>query len=322
MKILVLTGGQYWDGSHTYASTKTFISYDAETWLSLKPPAVAVSGTRPAVKPEGAYVPAGYYPSISSKTILRTNGITTEVVTDTTAYDARCAPSIIAVADDLLIFGGFLLPTTLFTDVWKSSDNGKTWLLQSTIAGMRTDYSLSYVSNEAIRLATGRLLAWDGTTSLWSSVDDGATWLVRNDALPFTTETRGPTQHLFALDGSSVLAIDVLTDGWTHNYISHDAGLNWSDLGYAPWILPTWTDSELSGFSLVRRSTGELIIIGGAFTWNGYNNDIWSSIDNGVTWSIVGSCPFLTLKEAALFEIEATLGSDELDEGGRRGRRR
>lgn len=174
-------------------------------------------------------------------------------------------------------------------DVWRSSDNGKTWVEQTASAEWE-----SRARPRAVALPDGSIVlvggindTWTALTDVWRSTDKGAHWIQMTAVAEWSARD---TQSVVSLpDGSIVLtggkdaSFYSLGDVWR----STDKGATWVEMtASAEWDIRSYHTS-------VSLSDGSIIVMGGysyvdlpSPPWylETYYKDVWRSTNNGATW--------------------------------------
>jgi PKD repeat protein len=180
-------------------------------------------------------------------------------------------------------------PPTSYADVWRSTDKGVTWSIQSSSPGWlaRSGHSCNILPDGSIILTGGAnevtiplTLSFNDT---WRSADKGATWSLQSPAPAWPARESHTSVAL--PDGSIVLmgGVDNKSVYYNDTWRSADKGATWSLVSaQAPWIA-RW------GHTSVVLPDGSIILMGGRDAAVTNYNDIWRSPDNGTTWSLVSA---------------------------------
>jgi PKD repeat protein len=171
-----------------------------------------------------------------------------------------------------------------YHDVWRSTDNGATWILINASAGWpgRSEHSTVVLPDGSIVLMGGIHESYSYLNDVWRSVDNGTTWTLMN-ASPGWSRRIGHSS--VALPDSSILLIggydgDEKNDTWR----SKDNGATWDLVTTeAPW-------SARHGHSCIVLPDESIILTGGGGSggWI-HTNDVWRSTDAGSTWVLVNA---------------------------------
>ena len=166
------------------------------------------------------------------------------------------------------------------TQIWRSSDNGNTWVqLPNAQFTYETGQKHSVVMNngDVVTMVSG-------TNAVYKSTNGGQSWslVCSNADLPMVNKTRRrfvlekmPNDELLFM-GGVVGTTTYLNDVW----ISRDGGATWSvQTNSAPWVGRTQFNSYVID--------NEVYIVGGFSGTDPRRNDIWKSADLGATWEVV-----------------------------------
>ena len=187
---------------------------------------------------------------------------------------------------DVLVMGGAVRFGVLLNDVWRSSDDGATWVRVCGAAGWskRSQFSALVLPNGDV-LVMGGLLE-DGATSLndvWRSSDGGATWTEVCHEAPWDARARHASVVL--ADGKVVVMggtddhYDKRNDVWS----STDCGATWTRVReHAGWSMRT-------AFAAVSLPNGDIVVMGGWDDRSMRCSDVVKSSDGGATWTNVCS---------------------------------
>ena len=199
-------------------------------------------------------------------------------------YDARWASaSGIDSVGNIYVIGGVLNTGSYyqrFNDVWRSSDDGVTW---SSVAtgnrfAIRESVCLLIDSEDNLYLIGGE----DAGTyygDVWMSSDSGVTWLsVAQGTLFDARAAHGclvdADDNLYILGGQYNRGNSAYNDVWK----SSNSGVTWTQINIA-----SASFSSRFSFAAVIDSNGYMYAIGGLNSGS-LNNDVWRSVDGGVTW--------------------------------------
>jgi len=212
------------------------------------------------------------------------NGVSWVQQTAAAGWSVRSGASVVALSDDTIIimggdnYGDDNGHSGRRCDVWKSTDKGVNWTLQtaSTDWGYRAYMGCVVTSTDAIIITSGIGDGMDRYNDVWTSTNQGVSWTRTVEHGGWATRS----QHCMVIlpDGSLVImggdctTIGLLNDVWR----SINGGLTWTQMTeHAGW----W-DRRL--FAAVALSNGNIIIMGGLdFSYN----DVWVSTDNGANWT-------------------------------------
>jgi len=200
--------------------------------------------------------------------------------------------------DSLVIMGGEGTNTgELENDVWRSTDHGKNWDLQTASAPWKARSGLASVvlpgpiivmmGGCTLKSASSETLAND----VWSSVDNGVSWQIMNygtwparssHTSVVTPGKDRPEQKNIVLMGGYISTGNGgdVTDSAV--WLSQDYGKTWSEVNSSAW--PGRAD-----FTSVVMRDNSIIVMGGHALNAGaddYLNDVWKSNDDGKTWHL------------------------------------
>jgi len=199
------------------------------------------------------------------------------------AWSARLFPTAVILSNGhIILMGGF--DFNLLNDVWKSVNGGATWTQQTASAGWSPRFMHRSVvtSDNTIVVMGGITNTASGICSneVWYSTDEGVTWY--QCASPGWS-ARGGHQVSVLSTGEIVLTggCDYTTAPRTCNnevWLSDDKGASWQcQSGGAEWHV---RERHLS----VARHDGSIFVLGGYYYPGYYHNDVWKSVDKGITW--------------------------------------
>jgi len=192
--------------------------------------------------------------------------------------------SIFTSDGSILVLGG-VNSSAYLNDVWISDDYGSSWTLQTPLPNSRWTPRWGLTSVEvsgAIIVIGGVDLDSGDRVDVWRSYNKGQSWspvtynpgwIARSN---FASVSVGG--KIILMGGYSGIVGD-LNDVWT----SDDGGATWSCISsgtITPWGIR-------NGFGCVVIS-GNIILLGGQHGVVGYN-DVWQSIDSGITWTCLTS---------------------------------
>jgi PGF-pre-PGF domain-containing protein len=249
--------------------------------------------------PDGSIVLMGGSVKESNKQIEKNdtwrstdNGITWVQQNASSGWLARVNPSCVAMPDNsIVIMGGFVGNYTFMKDVWRSTDNGTTWMLQTDNAAWPARYThTSVVMPDGSIILMG---GWDGSNYLnevWRSTDSGATWTLQTGGASWSR--RSEHTSVAMPDGSIVLiggrGSQNDPDGSTKDnaWRSIDNGVTWTEMNASIW----GPDVQYQWYNSVAMPDGSIVVLGGS-TYNAIgtggktSNAVWRSKDNGATWT-------------------------------------
>jgi len=165
--------------------------------------------------------------------------------------------------------------------VWRSTDNGATWMLVNASAGWsaRSAHSIVAMPDGSIVLMGGI----DGSgekNDTWRSTDYGATWTQMTGSAEWSA--RYSHTSVAMPDGSIVLmggrGYSLKNDVWR----STDNGATWTQMSaYAGW-------SGRAAHSTVAMPDGSIVLTGG-WAASREKNDTWRSTDGGNVWTLMNA---------------------------------
>jgi type II secretory pathway component GspD/PulD (secretin) len=134
--------------------------------------------------PDGSIVLTGGYGTIGGyrNDVWRStdNGATWIQVNASAGWSARLWHSSVAMPDgSIVLMGGTDSGGSRMNDVWRSTDNGATWIQVNASAGWsaRDSHSSVTMPDGSIVLMGGRTALSSGfMNDVWRSTDNGATW--------------------------------------------------------------------------------------------------------------------------------------------------
>ena len=174
--------------------------------------------------------------------------------------------------------GGSGSAQVIRNDVWRSTDNGATWIQMTAGAGWsaRSGHSSVVMPDGSIVLMGGQ----DGgfRNDVWRSTDNGATWIQMTAGAGWSA--RSGHSSVVMPDGSIVLMGGQGSTGYKNDvWRSIDNGATWIQMKPDDFI--GW--SARASHSSVVMPDGRIVLTGGQ-DGSGYRNDVWRSTDNGATW--------------------------------------
>lgn len=204
------------------------------------------------------------------------NGNNWTQLTTSAPFGLNMNSSSVVLSDDSIIHISGLFDIQRDSDlVWRSTDNGTTWVVLSNAAGWGTRYNHSCVAlpDDSIVMAGGY---GDNDEDVWFSPDGGASWGRQNSPWPARSDHAG-----VALDDGSILLMGGFVDefpGFASDvWRSTDKGESWTlAISSAGWI-------PRRGHTAEVLTDGSVIIMGGMSQW-AMLNDVWRSTDEGSSW--------------------------------------
>jgi PKD repeat protein len=171
-----------------------------------------------------------------------------------------------------------------FRDVWRSIDQGETWV-ETTPAATWSARN----SHASVALPDGSIVLMGGRNSggyesdVWRSTDGGATWTEMTNSAGWAARAH---HAAVALPDGSILLMGGYNDadyGTTLGDVWHstDRGATWTELtGAAEWPARNSATS-------VALPDGSILLLGGSNASHQELNDVWRSTDQGETWAQV-----------------------------------
>jgi hypothetical protein len=207
-------------------------------------------------------------------------GQTWEQQTANAAWSPRYKPAATVLSDgSIVIMAGQGTGNSYPVDVWRSTDQGKTWTLQTNQPQFLPRYGAT-----ALTLQDGSILLMAGATpwgfsnDIYKSFDQGKTW----KSYPPAWSAREGQSGTVLPDGSIVVSGGRRQTGgyYADVWISKDNGNSWIQQTANPRWLPRANHKVLS------LTDGSLLLMGGQMQVNSgmYSNDVWESTDQGQTW--------------------------------------
>ena len=197
-----------------------------------------------------------------------------------TEWSARVGRSIVKMPDGSIVLMGGQDITGLKNDVWRSTDNGASWTLQTAGAewSARRMTSSMTMPDGSIVLVGGQDIT-GLKNDVWRSTDNGASWILVTDNAPWSAR-RGPS-IIVMMDGSIILMGGADSTSYKNDvWRSMDRGASWTLVtNNAPW-------SERANQKSVAMPDGSIVLMGGSDS-SSYKNDVWRSTDNGSSWTPV-----------------------------------
>jgi uncharacterized repeat protein (TIGR01451 family) len=229
--------------------------------------------------PDGSIVLMGgrdYFTGYKNDTWRSTdNGTTWIQMNKSAGWAARDGHSSVAMPDGSIVLMGGVINGGLETnDIWRSMDNGTTWIQQTAGAGWtpREQHSSVIMADGSIVLMGGYNGGW--MNDVWCSKDIGATWTqLKSSGWPLRSDHSSvalPDGKIILMGGSAPTAQN---DTWQ----SSDKGATWTQLPTPGW-------PARYGHSSVTMPDGSIVLMGGCYDYGNLFNDTWRSTDNGETW--------------------------------------
>ncbi len=202
-------------------------------------------------------------------------------------WSARFYHSSVVMSDgSIIMMGGTDSPINILNDTWQSVDNGSTWALVNGSSGWS-----ARTSPTSVAMPDGSIVLMGGENDIgtyylndtWRSTDKGATWMQRTASAGWSA--RKGHSSVALPDGSIVLMggydhVNFYNDTWR----SVDNGSTWALMnGSSGW-------SGRDFHSSVALPDGSIVLMGGESGFSSdVKNDVWRSVNNGVTWTQVNA---------------------------------
>ncbi|MDO9324427.1 MAG: TIGR03768 family metallophosphoesterase [Methanoregula sp.] len=293
-------GWAWYFGDETYTQTWTRLSANAGWSFRI--------GQSGVVMPDGRIVLMGGFNNVTGLTNdvwqSTDNGATWTQVNASAGWAPRYDHSGLALADgSIVVMGGFigtsqgtsLLPSissvsrgfadgsSISNDVWRSTDNGVTWMKMTSNAGWSArSYQTSVVMPDGSIVLMGGAASAGLNNDVWRSTDEGATWTLVTASSGWSA--RSCPSSVVMSDGSIMLAggedsTGVKNDVWR----STDKGATWTQVNASAGWAPRY------GHSSVAMPDGSIVLMGGFDGLVTDMNDVWRSNDKGATWTQVNA---------------------------------
>ena len=233
-----------------------------------------------------------------------------EIAKTGTKFSARAFHSSAVLGNAIYVIGGNS-PVggvgNFLNDVWKSTDNGETWVDMSATGLLQIQTHSSVALDGALYVMGGAAAAAGLQNNVWKSTDGGKTW-----ANVATTQFNDRAYHssvvagsdIYTIGGSSSLTLGSLRDDvWK----SDNAGVTWNQV--------TTSGTRFSarfGHSSVGIDNA-IYVIGGSPGTSNRSDEVWKSENNGVNWAQVATG---TRFSARTFHSSVVLGKDIYVIGG------
>lgn len=166
-------------------------------------------------------------------------------------------------------------------DTWRSTDGGATWTKVNASSGWPArGYLTSVVLPDGNIVLTGGYGPSIYYNDTWLSKDEGSTWTMLNSSSGWSARfgqnsVATPDSEIILFGGYGYYNLD--NDVWR----SADEGKTWNLVNGSPGWSPRYSPA-----SVVTKS-GDILVMGGYDSGEHFNNDVWRSPDNGLTWILV-----------------------------------
>jgi photosystem II stability/assembly factor-like uncharacterized protein len=200
--------------------------------------------------------------------------------TASAGWAPRTRHSSVALPDgSIVVTGGQTSDFYYNNEVWRSTDNGMTW----TQLLPNDDWWPERYGHSSVALPDGTIVLMGGysygySNEVWQSEDNGTTWT----QLPNDEGWSGRYYHSsVAMPDGSIVLMGGYSSGYSNEvWRSTDNGTTWTQMtANAGW-------SGRYRHSSVAMPDGRIVLMGGTDANGDLQNDVWSSMDNGATWTL------------------------------------
>jgi PKD repeat protein len=236
----------------------------------------------------GSIIIAGGEGPFNDTWISIDKGVTWTLQNASSGWEARSGNQLVTLSDNsLLLMGGSTGGAGGFkNDVWRSTDEGKTWVQQNASAGWtgRSQFGAVVLQDGSVVIAGGDSITYGLYNDTWRSTDKGVTWTRQNASSGWQPRS---------LMGFFVLSDDTIISAWGYGntnvandtWISNDKGVTWLSQGkftdygyYYPFaILPDDSIISIRTVGHSYRSNNKGI------TWDAIPIGVGSYQDTGAT---------------------------------------
>jgi uncharacterized delta-60 repeat protein len=319
---IVLMGG--WNSSYVIYKNDVWRSTDnGATWTQVNASAgwSARFGHTSVVMPDGSIVLMGGSDGGWKNDVWRSTdyGATWTRVNASSGWSGRVSHSSVAMPDgSIVLMGGNSAINIFKNDMWRSTDNGITWIQVSAFSGWtgRDAFSSVALPDGSIVLVGGYDVSHSRMNDVWRLTPAGSsapnpshtytapgTYQVALQAYNtggynsirktgyITVTTPAPVADFTANVTSGAAPLPV---SFTDLSLKSPSGWAWyfGDESYAQ----PWTQMNASGGWTVRTEhssvvmpDGTIVLTGGQVSGGLYTNDTWRSTDNGATWTLMNA---------------------------------
>jgi hypothetical protein len=187
-----------------------------------------------------------------------------------------------------LYFVGGSDATTLYNDVWRSTDNGVTWTRIQANAAFSARAMFGYcvfagrmwITGGIATISANHWLQTSSTQDVWSSVD-GITWIQATAVAGF-----GKRSYHTMTVANGMMCIAAGADGAAaalHDFFVSVDGISWTSMTDTA----LWSARQLVGLAAL----GSVIYLAGGNAAGTSFAQVYKSVDNGATWTLVTAAP-------------------------------
>jgi hypothetical protein len=201
------------------------------------------------------------------------NGTTWTQMNASAGWIARGAHSSVVMPDgSIVLMGGLGSDGNWKNDVWRSTNNGTTWIQVNASAGWTArEFPSSVVIPDGSIVLMG---GWDSSwkNDVWRSTDNGTTWTQMNASAGWTARYGICS---VAMPDSSIVLMSGASNGGAKNDVwrSTDNGTTWIQVNASAG----WTARQIS--SSVVMPDSSIVLMGGDD--GSYKNDVWRLMTAG-----------------------------------------
>ena len=206
-------------------------------------------------------------------------------LTHNAGWSARMGQSGVILPDGEIIIMGGQDGNGFNNDVWLLKDKVSTWELINESAGWskRTEHCSVVMSDGSIILMGGLNNLMQKTNDVWRSIDGGNTWTVMTPHAEWPART---AHSCVAMPDNTVVLMGGRDNQGDKNdvWCSVDNGATWALMNANPAWSPRFYHSS------VAMADGSIVLMGGGpYPGQIKMNDVWRSVDNGATWTLVNA---------------------------------
>lgn len=206
--------------------------------------------------------------------------------------------------------GRTTLGVAFSSEVWRSEDDGATWVRAASGAFPARSYHVMVVQGECLVIIGGQTF-FTFYNDVWRSCDGkGENWEQVVHAAPFPARA-GLAAWVTADNSTMFIAGGCYNNNkgvrsfWGDVWVSGDGGKTWEErTAKAEW-------TARSGPRLIEDKSGRLLIVAGevGFTPPDQLVDIWGSRDGGRTWQLVNAAPGFSARSGHGVVVTPSQGS-------------